>query len=119
MELHAVPQPDTALGARHGEVDGVRDHVGEVVQLQGALVGDDRTRITQWQPADHHVLVRAGGEMGQPVEAAPNVQVAATRSRVVAQRAAVHSGAERLRRGEVTGLGLRVCVDRIMVNARQ
>ena len=57
--------------------------------------------------------------MAQSVETAANVQVAASRPRVVAQRAAVHAGGDRLGSGEVTSLGLRVCVDRIMVNARQ
>ena len=58
-----------ALVPRQREMHRHRNHVGEVVQLQGALVGDDGARLAQGDPGRDDVLMRAGGEVPQPVQA--------------------------------------------------
>lgn len=57
------PDPRSWAVAAHGtwqrDVDRVRDPVGEVVELERALVRDDR-RARQVEPGDDDVLVRPG-----------------------------------------------------------
>lgn len=118
MEPDTLAASQTAFGARNGQVDGIRDHVGEVMQLKGALVRDDRPRGAQRQPGRHHVLVRAGGKVTQPEEATANTQVPAAGTRVVAQRAAVHTRVDRLLCGEVPGLRFGPAIERIVIYVR-
>jgi hypothetical protein len=78
---------------------------------------DDRASTPQGEPGGDDVLERARGEVAQPVEPAPHTLVAATRTRMVAQRASVHADGDRLRGGEITGLGLGQQVQAIMVDS--
>lgn len=118
VELDPIASSEAPLGARDGDVDGVRDHVGEVVQLERALVGDDRARVAKRQPGRHHVLIRTRREVPQPIEAATDPLVAASRSRMMTQRAAVHARFESLLGREVAGLRLRLSVEPIVIYVR-
>ena len=81
-DRHAVEQPDlrkggwvlerveadsrtrslAALGARQRDVHCAWDHVGEVVQLERALVRDDRRGLAQRQPGGDDMLVWLEGK---------------------------------------------------------
>jgi hypothetical protein len=67
-------------------VDCVGDHVGEVVELERALVRDDgvgRRRCAE--PAGDDVLVRAAREVAEPVKTACDVDEAPSGASVVGQ----------------------------------
>jgi len=53
--------------------------------------------------------------MAQPVEAAAHPLITPSRSGVMAKRAAVHAGANRLHGGEVAGLSLSQAVETVMI----
>lgn len=83
-----------------------RNHVGEIVQLQGTLVGDDGTRLAQRDPGRDHVLIRAGGEIPQPVEAPVYTLIPAPWTGMMAKGALIHPCRQRLARSEITRLRL-------------
>ena len=95
-----------ALGAGEHEMHRSRDHVGQLMQLQRALVGDDRTGFPQRQPRRDHVFVAAGREVPQPVQTLAGPLVPPTRSGMMTKGAAIHTSRQRLPRTEVTGLRL-------------
>lgn len=97
-------------------MDRVRNQIGEAVELQGALMRDDRACFAQWQPRNHDLLVRSRGKVAQPVQPAPDPDVATPLPSMVAQGAAVHPGLDGLASGEISGLRLSLPVEGIMVN---
>lgn len=68
VEPNAGARALAAVSPWQRDVDGVRDHVGELVQLERTLMRDDR-RARQGKPGSDDVLMLARGEVTQPVEA--------------------------------------------------
>lgn len=88
------------------------------MKLKGAFVRDGRTRVAERQPGGHDVLMGAGGEVPKAKEPAANALITPTRAGMVAKRAAVHPGGDRLLRGEIPGLRLRLAIEAIVVYVR-
>ncbi len=95
-----------ALRSRQRQMHARGDHVGQLVQLQRALVGDDRTGFPQRQPGRDHVFVAAGREVPQPVQTLADALVPPTPAGMMTKGAAIHADRLRLPRTEVTGLRL-------------
>ncbi len=61
MEAHAGKGRKVTSLARHRQVHGVGDDVGEVVQRERTLVGDHRRLAPQGEPDGHHRLMGDDG----------------------------------------------------------
>ena len=94
---------------------GIGDQVGETIELQGALMGYNRSRVSQRQPCRRHVLVRGRRKVSEPVQPTSSADVSTPVSRVVTQRAAIHPGFYRLAGSEIPCLGLRQPIKTLVV----
>jgi hypothetical protein len=57
MDPHTRRRLDAAVAVIDQEMNGVGEHVRELVQLQRALMGDDRTVGADDQPARAYLLM--------------------------------------------------------------
>lgn len=78
----------------------VGHHIGELEQVEGALVRDDSAVPACGQPGGHHLLVPRGGIVAQPVEAAAQADEAPAGGMVGELLLAVAAGMG-LRGGEI------------------
>ena len=96
-----------AVAAGERQVDLGRDHVGEVVELERALVRDDRDLGAGEHPGGGDVVERRGGVEAKAVESAAGVLEASALAGVVPEGVAVKAGLLRLLGGDVARLRLR------------
>jgi hypothetical protein len=81
VQLHPGAWPLATLGARDRYVDGVRDDVSQVVQLQRALMRHDAAGGPEREPRRDNMLERTRREVAQPIDAATDAFVPAARAR--------------------------------------
>jgi hypothetical protein len=116
VEANARAGALASLRARDRDMDDGGDHVGKVIELEGALVRHNRPSASKPKPTDDNMLVRARGKVPQAVEAASHALVSTTRPGMVAQGASVHACCERVLGRKVAGLRFRQPIETIMIN---
>jgi hypothetical protein len=84
-------------------MDGVRDRVTEIEQLERTLVGDDGCLLSGSKPGGNGLFIGRGGIVADPVETRGNMEKAAG-MHVVRQQVAAEATGTRLGRGEVSVL---------------
>ena len=116
VEAHSRARSVPALRPWQGQVNGSGDDIGEFVEFQGALVRDGGLWVSESEPSDDDMFVRARREVSESVEAALDSCVSSTWPGVVAQGASVHSDVDCLPGSEVAGLCLGLPIEPIVVN---
>lgn len=96
-----------AVAAGEGEMDLRRDHVREVVELERALVRDDRDLGAGEHPRGGYVVERRRGVEPQAVESAAGVLETSALAGVVPEGVSVEARLLCLRGGHVAALRLR------------
>jgi hypothetical protein len=107
VEAHADRSLPMTVAARECERDLGRDHVREVVELEHALVRDDRDLGAGEHPGRSDVVERRRGVEAQAVESTAGVLEASALAGVVPEGIAVKAGLLRLLGGDVSRLRLR------------
>lgn len=118
MDSHPVATSDSAFGSRNGDVDGVWNSAGQIVELKSAGVRDGGVGIRERKPGCNDMLMNTGMEMTNPIHAAADPLVLPAWASMVLQRAAVHTYLYRPLRGEIARLGLSSIVEQVMIDVR-
>src|SRR2546425_2745116 len=74
MDFHARRRLPGTLRSRDGQVDFGWDNIGEIEELESALVGDDCCLPAEGEPSGNDLLVERRGEPGESVQATPRAQ---------------------------------------------
>lgn len=106
MDVYTGRGAQPSLCAWQGDVDLVGDQVGEIEELQRALVGDHAVDARERKPSGDHVTVRRRWKPSHLIDAMPNALQRVALGSVVGQRGAWNASGHGLVRGKEPALSL-------------
>src|SRR3990172_6482958 len=115
VEVDTGPRTLAAPSSGNREVDSAWDHIREPVKVEGALVGHNCFRVSEWEPGRDYMLVCCRGEVPQPVETGADALKAPSRAGMMAKGSSRHTCLERLLGREVASLRLRKAIEGVMI----